>query len=212
MKLYLNSHVFLFFWRRKHTKNTMHIAEKTLRFVKIAILLLGVFSEIMSLISSFVQSLAEKTLNKTMHLAEKALTFCKNCRCIISGFHWNYVWNLTFCSILAIKTHKKHDAPTWKNRDVLWNLSFYYKLFSLELCLKSHVLFNFWWKTQKRNDAPSWKNRYVLWRLSLYYKRFSLKLCLNSHVFLFFWLWKHTKNKMHIAEKTLRFVKIAVLS
>ena len=86
-----------------------------------------------------------------MLLAEKIVTFCENCRSIISGFHWNYVWNITFWSIFGEKTHKKHDALSWKNRYDLWKLPFYDKGFSLKLCLKSHVLLYFWRKKHTKN-------------------------------------------------------------
>ena len=49
-----------------------------------------------------------------------------------------------FAFFFCQKTTKKARCTLQKNRYVLWKLSFYYKGFSLEFCLKSHLLPLFW--------------------------------------------------------------------
>ena len=149
LKLCLKSHVLLYFWRKKHTKNTMHVAEKNVTFCENCRSIIRGFHWNYVWNLTFCSIFGEKKHAKnTMHLAEKTVPFCENCRYIIRGFHWNYVGNLTFCSIFGKKhtnTHtQKHDAPSWKNRYVLWKLSFYHKRFSLNYVW--NLMFCYFWR------------------------------------------------------------------
>ena len=126
---------------KKQVKNTMSCTLWKNRYVfwKLSFFS-GLFFLKFSLKSHLSPFVGQKTTKKHDVPCKKTVAFCENCRFFAGGFFWNSAWNLTFCLIFCQKTTKKTRYTLQKNRYVLRKLSFYYKGFSLQFCLKSYLL------------------------------------------------------------------------
>ena len=104
-----------------------------------------------------------KTTNKLYIPCKITVTFYENCCSTIRGLRWILHEISPFYPLLfLVKTTKKTWCTFQKNRYVLWNLSFYYKGFSLNFCLKSHVCPFFVKKTTIKTRCTLQINCYVL--------------------------------------------------
>ena len=75
----------------------------------------------------------------------KTVSFWKSCRSILRVFSWNSAWDLILFFFNPKTGRKKHALPSIKDRYILWKLSFYNIKFSMNIGLKSHDFFLFFW-------------------------------------------------------------------
>ena len=102
---------FFFFGKKKQVeKLDLPFKKKLLRFMKLVVLLLGVFSLFMSEVPRLPFFVKKKQQKNHDVLYRKSVTFCKNCRFFLLVFlqTLSEMSPLPFC---CQKQLKKHDVP-----------------------------------------------------------------------------------------------------
>ena len=120
---------FSFLVKKNKSKNLIYFKKKKLlRFMKLVVLLLGVFSQFMSEVPRLPFFCPKKQLKNHDVLYRKSVTFCKNCRFFLLVF-LQICLKCHLCPFV-VKNNKKNTMYPSKNRNVCEIVIFLQRVFS----------------------------------------------------------------------------------